>query len=117
MALASCAREAAWLRRLLQELNAIRSTNEDPTEVFCDNMSTIKLADNPIFHARTKHIEIAHHYIRERVATGEIALSHVSSQDNVADIFTKPLSRILFEKLRSELGLVSTKLSVSQPDN
>lgn len=70
-----------------------------------DNVSAIKLAKNPIFHARTKHLEIHHHFIRERVLAGEISVHHVSTHEQPADIFTKSLSRIKFEEHRKKIGM------------
>ncbi len=57
--------------------------------IYCDNISSILLANNPVYHARTKHIEVHYHFIREKVLTKEIDLVHVSIEDQVADIFTK----------------------------
>ena len=59
--------------------------------MFCDNMSNIQLANNPIFHARTIHIEVDYHYVHEKVLAGDIDLVYVSTQEQVADIFTKIL--------------------------
>jgi len=106
MMLSSCAKEGVWLRRLLIDLNLIKST--EPTIISCDNQSVIKLSDNPIFHARTKYIKVHHHYIREQVQNGVIKITHVPSYDQIADIFTKPLGHTLFCKFRCELGLVHT---------
>jgi hypothetical protein len=59
--------------------------------MYCDNLSNIQLAKNPVFHARTKHIEVHYHFIREKVLAGEIDLIYVNTLDQVADIFTKVL--------------------------
>ncbi|TQE11048.1 hypothetical protein C1H46_003308 [Malus baccata] len=98
------AQECVWLRRLIKD---VYQPCGKSTTLFCDNQSAIKLASNPIFHARTKHIEIEHHFIREKVLDGTVKNEHVSSKENVADIFTKALSRGPFEALRVKLGLVS----------
>jgi hypothetical protein len=74
----------------------------------CDNQSEIKLSENLVFHDRTTHIAIRHHFIREKVSEKEIEVNHVASSDQLVNIFTKPLGRTLFENLRSELGMVST---------
>jgi len=94
------------LQRLLIELNFIKSI--EPTIISCDNQSAIKLFDNPIFHARTKHIQIHHHYIQKQVQNDVMKITHVPSQDQIANIFTKPLGCTLFYKLCSELGFVHT---------
>jgi hypothetical protein len=60
-----------------------------PIVIYCDNISSILLANNMIYHARTKHIEVHYHFIREKVLAKEIDLIHVSTKDQVANIFTK----------------------------
>lgn len=72
----------------------------------CDNKSAIALAENPIFHGKSKHINIKYHYIRERVKDGEIELHFYRSKDHIVDILTKPLEANLFEKLNMMLGVV-----------
>ena len=59
--------------------------------IYCDNLSSIQLARNPVFHARTKHIEVHYHYIREQVLAGDIDLVYVNTEEQMADIFTKAL--------------------------
>jgi len=77
MALSSCAKEGVWLQRLLIELNLIKSI--EPTIISCDNQSTIKLSDNPIFHVRTIHIQFHHHYIQKQVQNGAMKITHAPS--------------------------------------
>jgi hypothetical protein len=62
-----------------------------PVVIYCDNISSILLVNNPVYHARTKHIEVHYHFIRKKVLAKEIDLIHVSTKDYVADIFTKAL--------------------------
>ncbi len=69
-----------------------------PVVIYCDNMSTILIANNSIYHARTKHIEVHYHFIREKVLAKEIDLIHVNTKDQVADIFTKALSTYKLKK-------------------
>ena len=97
------AQECIWLRRLLEDL--LEPINKT-VAIYRDNQSAIKLANNPVFHARTKHIELEHHFIREKVLDGTIEALEVRSEDNVADIFTKSLPKGQFELLRSKLGMV-----------
>ena len=78
----------------------------DKVPLFCDNESPIKIADNPVQHSRTKHIEIRHHFIRGHVAKGDIDLFHVNTEKQLADIFTKPLDEARFRELRHELNIV-----------
>ncbi|KAE8901330.1 hypothetical protein PF005_g11455 [Phytophthora fragariae] len=103
MALNLVVQEVIYLRHMLQELKVKQKA---ATEVFVDNESAKKLASNPVFHSRTKHIDERHHFIRERVDTTEIDIPRVSSSDNVADAFTSPLPRAAFEKHRAAMRLV-----------
>ena len=75
------------------------------TVIFCDNSSAIALSKNSVFHKRTKHINTKFHYIRELVNNGEIILQHCRTQEQVADILTKPLDQKSFEFLRKLLGM------------
>ena len=75
----------------------------DPTTIYCDNLINIPLARNPVFHARTKHIEVHDHFVRKRVLSGEVELIYVPTNRQTADIFTKPLG---LDKLRQLSGVV-----------
>jgi hypothetical protein len=66
--------------------------------IYCDNISSILLANNPVYHARTKHIDVHYHFIREKVLAKEIDLIHVSTKYQVVDIFTKALSTYKLKK-------------------
>ena len=79
--------------------------------IHCDNMSSIHLANNPVYHARTKHIEVHYHYVREKVLLGLIDLVYVSTEDQVADIFTKALGAENLHKFRDLLGVQELGLS------
>lgn len=105
-AAALAAQECVWLRRLVEDVYLPIS---EPTEVFGDNQSAIKLASNPVCHSRTKHIELKHHFTREKVLDGTIKVSDIRSDENVADILTKALPKAAFEVFRTKLGLVSQK--------
>ena len=74
--------------------------------LLCDNESAIKLTNNPIQHARTKHIDVCHHFIRDHQHKGDICTESVGTEDQLADIFTKPLDEKRFCKLRSELNIL-----------
>lgn len=95
MAATSATCQAIWMRRILEDLHQCQS---NATELFCDNKTTILMAKNPVFHGRTKHIKIKHHFIREVVAYGLIELKHCSTNNQVADGVTKALAgeRIFF---------------------
>jgi histone deacetylase 1/2 len=62
-----------------------------PIVIYCDNMGRILLTNNPVYHAKTKHIEVYYHFIREKVLAKEIDLIHVSIEDQIVNIFTKAL--------------------------
>lgn len=101
--------EAIWLRRLLGD---VQITQVDPTVIYCDSQSCIQLAKNPVYHARTKHIEVDQHFLREKIQSGEIQLTYCDTNDQAADIFTKALSKDKFEKFRSMLGVSVNKIAI-----
>ncbi|XP_057525665.1 uncharacterized mitochondrial protein AtMg00810-like [Amaranthus tricolor] len=94
--------ESCWLRNLLLELHCpLRKA----TLVYCDNISAIYLSGNPVQHQRTKHIEMDIHFVREKVARGEVRVRHVPSRYQIADIFTKGLPLVLFDDFRHSLNI------------
>ena len=94
--------ESCWIRNLLLELHC---PVKKATLVYCDNVSAIYLSGNPVQHQRTKHIEMDIHFVREKVARGEVRVLHVPSRYQIADIFTKGLPRVLFEEFRDSLSI------------
>jgi hypothetical protein len=102
---AACAasREAVWLRKLLTGLFDIAM---EATCILCDNQSCIKLSENPMFHDRSKHIEIRYHYIRDMVQKGAVRLQYVATDEQVANVLTNPLSRTKFKYFRDKLDVV-----------
>jgi hypothetical protein len=83
-----------------------------PVIIYCDNINSILLANNLVYHARTKHIEVHYHFIKEKVLAKEIDFIHVSTKDQVADIFTKALSTDKLRKFRKMLGVLEVDLSL-----
>lgn len=102
MAATAAACQAIWIRNVL---NQITDEEIGPVVLFVDNKSAIDLAKNPVFHGRRKHINIRYHFIRECVDRGEIILKHISGEFQRADILTKAMTTLKFEKMRSLLGI------------
>jgi hypothetical protein len=80
--------------------------------MWCDNISAIALAANPVFHARTKHVEIDYHFIREKVCNRDVKVHHISTLDQVADIFTKGQSAQRFQVLKHKLMVCSRPINL-----
>ena len=78
----------------------------------CDNQSSIKLANNPIFHARIKHVYAQFHFVREKLQSNEIDLIYCNTCENTIDIFTKPLGKVKFELFREMLGVAVNPFSI-----
>jgi hypothetical protein len=100
-AIATC--EEVWIKRLLADLGEYI---DGAVTIWCDNMSSIQFAKNPVFHARTKHIEVHYHFLREKVIDGEVDLQYVKTNEQVADIFTKGLSIEKHAQFRNMFGVL-----------
>eukprot|EP00253_Pinus_taeda_P014939 PITA_14939 len=107
VAATAAAYEAVWLRRVLINLC---HEQENGTTIYCDNSSAISLSRNSVFHKKTKHIDTKFHFIRELVNNGEIVLQHCRTEDQLADILTKPLAKKTFYHFRKCLGMKQLKL-------
>ncbi|GJR58821.1 hypothetical protein Tco_1500983 [Tanacetum coccineum] len=94
--------QALWMKQALVDYGV----RLDDIPIMCDNKGAIDLSKNPVQHSRTKHIEIRHHFLRDNVQKGNISIEKVSSEDNIADILTKPLKREPFNYLRLGLGMM-----------
>jgi len=101
--------EVVWLQKLLSDLGQIV---DDFIIIYCDNISSILLANNSIYHARTKHIEVHYHFIRKKVLAREINLIHVSIKNQVVDILTKALGIDKLKRFRKILGVREVDLSL-----
>lgn len=106
VAAATAAKEVAWLRKLLKDLDC---PVDQPTKLLVDNQSTIKLIRNPEFHKRTKHIDIKFHFIREKVENDELDVAYVCSEYQLADLLTKALPRNRFYNIKSKLYIFDMK--------
>ena len=102
-ALANATAEVIWIQAILKELGILRTPIPC---LWCDNLGATYLSANPVFHARTKHIEIDFHFVRERVAKKQLQIQFVHSRDQIADGFTKPLPTRSFEDFKHNLNLM-----------
>jgi hypothetical protein len=93
-----------WLRNMLKHLGF---SQEDPIEIYINNRSAIALAKNPVYHERSKHIDTRHYFIREHIKNKEVKLISCKTNDQIADIFTKPLKGEIFIRLKFMLGMTS----------
>jgi histone deacetylase 1/2 len=107
-ALANGAAEAIWVESLLKELGV---SQQHTAIIWCDNLGATYLTANPVFHARTKHIEIDFHFVRERVASGDLDVRFISTRDQLADVLTKPATRQMLDRFRPNLNLVCSRSS------
>ena len=98
------AKQVLWHRTLFQELD---SPFASTSTIFTDNQAAISISHHPEFHSRTKHINIAHHFLRDLISQGTINTVYVNTRDNLADIFTKGLSKDLHEDLTARIGVLS----------
>jgi hypothetical protein len=103
MAASTTSCEAIWLRKLLAGLF---DKELEPTVIYCDSQSCIKPSENPVFHDRSKHIEIRYHFIRDMIQKGAMKLHYIPTNQQVVDIMTKPLAKGKFEAFQDRLGLV-----------
>ena len=103
-AVANATAELIWVESLLHELGI---SQPHPPVLWCDNIGATYLSSNPVFHARTKHIEVDYHFVRECVAQKLLQIKFITCKNQLADIFTKPLSQPQFEGYRRNLNLLS----------
>jgi hypothetical protein len=100
MAVAEVAKEALWLKGLVKELGI----QQGGVQLHCDNQSAIYLAKNQVYHARTKHIDVRFHKIRELISTGDLLLEKIHTSENATDMLTKP---VIADKFKHCLDLIN----------
>jgi hypothetical protein len=100
-----CCAQLLWMRQTLWDFGY----NLSKVPLLCDNESAIYMADNPIEHSRTKHIDIRYHFLRDHQQKGDIEVFHISTENQLAYIFTKPLDEKTFCRLRSELNVLDSR--------
>jgi hypothetical protein len=100
----ACCAQLLWMKQTLRDFDC----EFKRIPLLCDNESAIKLANNLVQHSRTKHIDMRHHFLRDHEAKGDIELCHVNTENQLADIFTKPLDETRFCFLRSELNILDS---------
>ena len=96
-----------WLRKLLSDLFDLQL---DATCIYCDNQSCVKLLENPVFHDKSKHIEIKYHYIKDMVPRGAVNLLYVAIDEQIVNVLTNPLAKVKFEYFKEKLGVIQIKV-------
>jgi len=99
----SCCAQTLWLKQQLSDFGIILNK----ILLLCDNINVINLTKTQIMHSRTKHIEIKHHFLREYILNGNCEIKFIRSEKQLADLFTKPLTRDRYNYLRNVLGIIS----------
>ena len=105
----SCCIQLLWMQKLLHNYGIC----QEHLTIYCDNTNAINISKNPVQHSRTKHIEIWHHFIRELVKDGTLTLKFIHTDDQKANLFTKPLDSKCFEFLCQNIGVISMDWSLS----
>ena len=97
--------QTLWIKHQLSDFGL----NLSKIPLLCDNTSAINLTKNPVQHSINKHIEICHHFIRDHIINGDCEIQFVDSENQFADLFTKPLNKEIFNFLKNELGIIDFK--------
>lgn len=102
VAAATCACQTIWMRRILEEIG---HKQDDQMVLLCDNTSTIKLSKNAVMHGKSKHIRVHYHFLRDLTKEGVVKLEYCSTEEQLADILTKPLKMASFQRIREAFGM------------
>jgi hypothetical protein len=100
-----CCAQLLWIRQTLRDYGYKLSK----VPLLCHNESAIRMADNPVEHSRTKHIDNRYHFLRDHQQRGDIEIAYLNTKEQLADIFTKPLDEKTFSKLRNELNILDSR--------
>jgi hypothetical protein len=101
----ACCAQLLWMRQTLRDFGCVQSK----IPLLCDNEGAIKLADNPVNHSRTKHIDIRHHFLRDHQSKGDITVQHMRTEFQLADNFSKPLDESRYCALRHDLNIIDSR--------
>ncbi len=105
VALTHAAKDILWIHKILKEFSFLHNLSL-PTTLYCDNQGAIRLSKDATFHGRTKHIDVHFHFIRQTITSRDVELLYIPTEKMVADIFTKSLARVKFERFRAELNVM-----------
>ena len=100
--MANTVAELTWLTYILRDLDLPLIS---PPVLYCDKNSALHMMINPVFHARSKHIELDYHFAREQVALGNLITNHIPASNQIVDLFTKPVSKAALLRFQSKLCL------------
>ena len=106
VAATAAANQVLWLRKILADLDM---EQKKATRVNVDNQAAIAISNNPIFHGKTKHFKLKYYFMREVQKNEELQLIYYKTEDQLADILTKPLPKARFETLRNKIGVCSKR--------
>ena len=98
----ACCAQILYMKQTLLDYGVVL----EKVPLLYDNESMVMIANNPVQHSRTKHIEIRHHFLRDHIAKNDISLEGVRTEDQLVDIFTKPLDEATFCRSRNELNVL-----------
>ena len=98
----NCCAQLLWMKATLNDFGV----KFKQVPLYCDNESATKMTNNLVQHSRTKHIDVRHHFIRDHQQNGDISIESIGTEDQLADIFTKPLDEKRYCKLRNELNIL-----------
>lgn len=110
LALGIC--EGLWIKRVLKDLHQDLAVSK--IKAFCDNISAIHMAENPVHHDKTKHVEIDRHFIREKLEEQSLSIEHIPSTEQIADIYTKAVTPGLFHRLLTKLGCTNVYIKLEE---